>query len=492
MALAAQLETSIRLFTAAAHVEVRENGRRGIPFTSLSWEVRGASDKPLLHLWSESYNITRRVLAITDHSDQRLALAVERFGRRKPEQLEFLRVEFRRSPRELSREEFCARLTRILAEQFPDETVESFSVSSDLEHSLSGNYARGILRRGSLSWAVLAAPDGASRDSIENSLTFALLWLDRTRQSSRNVNVAGLRLIVPKGAAALAAHRSQALRPQLSIELYERDPLNETLRKLEPKSAGNLKTWLVPHRETQALLDRAGPALAPVLALSPQNLTLHPSVPAREVCLRFRGLAIAKWDDDRVFFGTTESREELTRSSQARLERLLKSLELHRQPLTSDTRHSLYRAQPERWLESIIRQDVTLIDAALDSRFVYEQVFAQTGGQHGILDLLAVTRTGRLAILELKAGEHLHLPLQAADYWLRIRRHLDQGDFARLGYFTGIQLQSAPPIAYLVAPALRFHPSTDALLRYLTPEIEVVRVGLAETWRRGISVILRQ
>ena len=36
--------------------------------------------KPPLHLWSAECNLTRRVLAITDHSEHRLALAVERFG----------------------------------------------------------------------------------------------------------------------------------------------------------------------------------------------------------------------------------------------------------------------------------------------------------------------------------------------------------------------------------------------------------------------------
>ena len=152
---------------------------------------------------------------------------------------------------------------------------------------------------------------------------------------------------------------------------------------------------------------------------------------------------------------------------------------MHRHPLASDPRHSLYRAQAERWLESIVREDVSRVDAALDSRFVYAQVFANAGGEHGILDLLAVTRSGRLAVIELKANEHIHLPLQAAHYWLRIRRHLDSGEIARYGYFPGVELQQVPPLVYLVAPALRFHPTTDELLKHLSPELEIVRVGLA-------------
>lgn len=93
---------------------------------------------------------------------------------------------------------------------------------------------------------------------------------------------------------------------------------------------------------------------------------------------------------------------------------------------------------------------------------------------------------------ERKACEHIHLPLQGADYWLRIRRHLKSGDIARSGYFPGIELQPAPPLVYLVAPALRFHLSTDDLFRYLSPELEVVRIGLAECWRRGLRVVMWQ
>ena len=139
-----------------------------------------------------------------------------------------------------------------------------------------------------------------------------------------------------------------------------------------------------------------------------------------------------------------------------------------------------------------MREDVSRVDAALDSRFVYAQVFANTGGEHGILDLLTVTRSRRLAIIELKANEPIHLPLQAADYWLRIRRHLDSGEIARYSYFPGVELQQFPPLVYLVAPALRFHPTTNELLKHLSPELEIVRVGLAESWRGGLRVVMRQ
>jgi hypothetical protein len=489
---AAELQASLQEFTASGIVEVRENGGSIAPFSGMSWEVRGDGAKPLLHLWSEQFNLTRRVLAITDHSEQRLALAVERFGRNKPDRLEFIRREFERGARQVSREHFRDRLAHLLGEQFPDETVESLVASPDLEHSLSGNYARGILRRGSAYVAVMAVPGGESSDVADNSLTFALLWVRRARESNYRGAVTGLRIILPKDACGTVAHRLAALDPELSVELYEHDPALDILEKIDPRRAGNLDTWLVPHRESEALLAQARPALDAIAAAAPHAVTLHTASQSREVWLRYRGLPFARWDDGRVFFGINDASEELKTASRPALKRLLHDLELHRHPLASNTRHPLHRAQPERWLESIVREDVTRVDAMLDERFVYAQVFANAGSERGILDLLTVTRSGRLAIIELKASEHIHLPLQAADYWLRVRRQLQSGEIARYGYFPGVVLQETPPLVYLVAPALRFHPTTDHLLNSLSPEMEVVRVGLAEGWRRGLRVVMRQ
>jgi hypothetical protein len=232
--------------------------------------------------------------------------------------------------------------------------------------------------------------------------------------------------------------------------------------------------------------------LESITAIAPQAITLHPALASREVYLRFRGFLFARWQEGRIFFATPESREEVTALNLPILKTLLYDLEVHRHPLATQTRHPLHRARPERWLEAIVCQDITGVDPVLDPRFVYSQVFAHAGGEHGIWDVLGMTRLGRLAILEFKAAESVHLPLQAAGYWLRIRRHLDQGDFPRYGYFNGIQLQTTAPVVYLVAPALRFHPTTDTLLRNLSRELEVMRVGLAESWRRGLRVVLRQ
>jgi len=82
--------------------------------------------------------------------------------------------------------------------------------------------------------------------------------------------------------------------------------------------------------------------------------------------------------------------------------------------------------------------------------------------------------------------------MQAVDYWLRVRFHHEQGDFSRFGYFPEIRLNAKPPLLLLVAPGFRFHPSTDIVLRYLSPDIEIARIALQENWRRGLRVVFRQ
>jgi len=186
------------------------------------------------------------------------------------------------------------------------------------------------------------------------------------------------------------------------------------------------------------------------------------------------------------------STEQLTSANERGLERLLHRLDLHRSPFASDTNRTLSRGAAERWLESIVLEDPAKFDAQLDARHFYSQVPELAECDRGVLDLLGVTRQGRLVVIELKASEDLQLPVQAVDYWLRVRRHQREADFQRDGYFPGIVINPQPPLVWLVSPGLRFHSATDTLLKYLSPEIRVTRIGLAENWRCGLKIIFRQ
>ena len=69
----------------------------------------------------------------------------------------------------------------------------------------------------------------------------------------------------------------------------------------------------------------------------------------------------------------------------------------------ADREHPLYRQYPEAWLESQARAEIETLDATLRREPIYGQVPAFAGGERGVLDLLAVDHTGRLAVVELKA-----------------------------------------------------------------------------------------
>jgi len=109
-----------------------------------------------------------------------------------------------------------------------------------------------------------------------------------------------------------------------------------------------------------------------------------------------------------------------------------------------------------------------------------------------MLDLLTITHSGRLAVIEFKADDDLHLPLQALDYWSRVRQLQGERAFEKNGYFPGIEPSDQLPLLYLVAPALHIHPSSDAVLRHLSAEIPWEMIGLNEDWRKRRKVILRK
>jgi hypothetical protein len=152
----------------------------------------------------------------------------------------------------------------------------------------------------------------------------------------------------------------------------------------------------------------------------------------------------------------------------------------------------IQRAVPERWIESLIVRDVTALDSRLDGLHVYSQVPAFAACDRAMIDVLTTTHDGRLAVLELKADEDIQLPLQGLDYWARVRWHHERKEFEKFGYFAGRQLSTADPLLFLVAPALRIHPTTDRVLRYLSPKIEWTLLAIDERWRDGIRVVFRK
>lgn len=476
----------------APSVEVYDGGKR-LPFlTGFRLELRERSGKLLLHLWSEEGTLVRRVLRLVERTEESVVLEVARFGQTKPGRLEILRPSRAQAARP-SRQQFRLRLGRLLESQFPDEKVESLTATRDLERSFSGSYVRCITVRNARAWAVMGVSSAEARDTQDGILTYGLLWLDWNRTHPGKQSWAGLRLFVPMGSARATAYRMRALSPAVKVELYEVDEVNWRATQVDPADAGNLDTRLTAHKDSQRAMDAAQGAIRSVRELAPEAIDAIVPPGTSDVAVRFHGLEFARWRHGRLEFGLEEEKHQTLASGNWKaLERLVKRLRRWRAADSEDNKHTLYRAQPERWLESMVLREPARLDARLDHNHLYSQVPAFSASDRGVLDLLGIRLDGRLVVIELKASEDIHLALQAADYWLRVRTHQQRGEFQPHGYFAGAQWQEKPPELWLVAPGFRFHPATEVILRYLSPEIEVTRVGLNENWRAGIQVIYRQ
>jgi hypothetical protein len=494
----AELEHALADMAAAGSAEVREDGEWLAELAELRCELSRQGKQPLMHLWSDERNLTRRVVRVRDLSAERIVLDVQRFGRAKPGRLEFLRTEGPRAAARVTREQFRSRFRRILSERFPDSTIEGMTSSPDLEHSFSGLYVRGRMSEGPRTWAVMGVSAAENSAAVEGMLAFGILWLHWTRDHADRRAIEGLRLFVPEGRSRALRERMLGLSASAKTDIYEFRDVDGQVEQMDPADAGNLESWLMSRREVESTLVRAREGVARLRALAGNDEAIADAIAARvsvepnEVELSFRGLDFARWVGGELFFGLGDADERLTETTQKKFGRLLHDLGLHRSALAEQTSHSLYRAAPERWLETLVLEDSTRLEASLDPQHLYSQVPALRAGDRGVLDLLGVTRRGRLVVMELKTSEDIQLPLQAVDYWLRVRRHQRERDFERQGYFPGIVLDEKPPLLWLVAPSLRFHSSTETILKYLDPGIQVTRIGVNENWRRGIKVVLRQ
>ncbi|MBV9146280.1 MAG: hypothetical protein JO065_10210, partial [Acidobacteria bacterium] len=197
-----------------------------------------------------------------------------------------------------------------------------------------------------------------------------------------------------------------------------------------------------------------------------------------------------------IVFGSGAHETVLSPESEPLFLELMQRVRRERGP-DGDRRSPLWRMQPERWLESQAKRDVSALDARLDPAQFYAQVPAFAASDRGMIDLLARTHDGRLAVLELKADEDIHLPLQGVDYWSRVKWHHQREEFHGFGYFVDSEghtraLSHEPPLLLLVAPALHIHPATDTLLRFLSPELDWTLIAVDEHWREEIKVVFRK
>ena len=470
-----------RFLQSARRPALLEPGEPLLPLKADSFALQIRSSRLTLQAWDETRNLVRRVTGVANESRGRLELVVERFARKegrvflvdlaRPSSLDFER----RSERLVFRERFRQFLTR----QFSGWTLAEISAEPNLESSLSPSYPRAFLRRGQNGWAAIGAPPESDPSGL---LTFGLIWLDYLRRREKRVAVEGIALYLPHGQERHTGLRLPWLNEAAArYELFAYDE-HDFAAHIDPRDFGNVDTRVELCRQPAPL-----GAFESLLA-SPEveRVARHDGA----VSLRVRGVEFAQISADGAHFGLSQ-RATAGAHHLAEIERLAHDLAERRSPDANDRDHPLYRQSPEAWLESQVRAQIQRVYAPLEPAPVYDQVPAFAAGTRGVLDLLAVERSGRLAVLELKATADPQLPIQALDYWLRVKWHLDRNEFTPNGYFPGIALRPEPPRLFLLSPGLEFHPATETVLSFFAPAIEVERVGVGVEWRKGLHVMFR-
>ncbi len=490
-----------QFLASAPHAVAIEDGAVLFDFSSARYSVSGEG-KCVLHMWSEERNTVRRVLD-AEEKDRSVRLQVLRFGQSQPNLLEICADRDHRNgtAKRAARARYQSLLERLLRREYPGFKLDKVSSSPDLEHSFSPVYTRGLLRAGQSAFAVLGVNSEEAQASVDAALTFGILWMDYQRkQLAGRAVVEGLKLFLPPGLSEIVRQRAANLNAEAAKwQLYELDERSETCESIDIADSGNIITRLTRAVDVQAARERFATSTARIHALVPGAEVTVES--ASEIVFRLYGLEFARArmapeagsfrNRESIIFGVAPAEYELDENSEALFGELVQRICQERQPDGSQT-NLFFRLAPERWLESLITRDVRAVDERLDGRFVYSQVPAFAAADRAMLDVLTCTLDGRLAVLELKANEDIHLPLQGLDYWARVRWHQQHGEFTRNGYFAGRDISSAPPLLYLIAPALRVHPATDALLRYLSPRVEWTVVEIDERWRDGVHVVNRK
>lgn len=474
-----------RFLAASSEPVLQEPGEENIRLTEGHYALEDRNGHLQIHAWDEHRNIVRRVVGIEEERPGRLELRVERFARRIGTLLLADMARGKNQPlgRHGARLIFREQFRRLLLRQFTGWKVAELSTEMDLQHSLSPNYPRALLKKGASGWAAI----GAGEDP-DHALSFGLIWLDHLRRREPKLTIAGLALFLPRDKVITTCLRLKHMSPvaaQYMVFGYSPEGFADSV---DIDDSGNLETRLdacrCPSVESQVrnnvLIDRVC-ALSGVEAVERGEGTMS---------LRIRGLEFARVAGGELEFGL-ESKRLAGPSNWAELETLVREVSRLRSSKAKDRMNPLYRDNPEAWLESQVRANPQVVDARLQPSPIYGQVPAFAGGDRGVLDLLTVEHTGRLTVLEIKASQDLHLPMQALDYWIRVAWHALRGDFSPLGYFPGVPLIRVPPRLLLVAPALEFHPSTETILRFFSSDILVERIGVGVEWQKELRVLFR-
>src|SRR5437762_1941994 len=387
-----QIAAALEEFLAEhARAVVLEDGKVLFDMRQAKYKLATEHGRCTLHLWSEERNLVRRV-GVTTMRNGVLRLTTHRFGQTKPQTLELVADRDRRTPstREATRVKYLRVLERVLSRNFPGWRADAFRTAMDLEKSFGPAYARGSLLQGQKAWVVIAVNEEETQATVDGILTLGILWLQHCRKSGDGRRLyQGLKVIVPRGMAILTLSRMAWLNTKIAQwELWELDQKTEELEQRDAADHGNLTTRLMHAPNQRAAEERFADSKARVMALVPETMREVVEQHLRsgsEMAFLLHGLEFARVrmgyagssfnSAQEITFGAGANETPLTEENASELRELVSRL-FARRTAGGDKRDPLYRMQPERWLESVLRRDIQPLDAHLDPAHVYTQVAA--------------------------------------------------------------------------------------------------------------------
>ena len=468
------------------------------PLLKNELEVTVAHGRLILTSWTEHGSRTWKIFAWEWTGEKLTLQASRRMGAERPliELVPRAAASAIALTVKAARQQRAEKLGTLACSMQPAAKLERASLSPGARRGQPGRYARIVLRQKHQRIAVTGSVASSRASDADAFLSSALLWFKRVSERTRSPYVQQLWLVVESELVRPLVHRIVLLRAALRDVVVVLE-VDQQLQELTPIE--------IPTRE--ALWRRRLPRFPPlitaenselakrVVAIAPEAIDI---VGARQgETLRYFGLPFARvrrvMESERLWFGIEGSRRLLEENTENDLTALLTELFEHRASSATDHHHALYRNAAEAWLESLLRRDISRLDPGLIIAPLHAQFRTSRSGVLGVrpIDLLALRRDGRLAVIELKVSEAREHVMQGADYWQRVEAHRRRGNITRARLFGDRKISNESPLIYLVAPTLRVHPAFNTLARSIAPDIEIYRFDINEDWRAGVRVMRR-
>jgi hypothetical protein len=357
------------------------------------------------------------------------------------------------------RRTFQVEIGRALCTYFGTRKIERETLYSDRQHGIGGAYPRFIIAKR----AVITVHPDEPAAIVNGLMRAALIWGRLIRKR--------IVAIVPYGRHQTIASRLRTMpHARRAVEWLQ---WNGNVIQPLAESSGEPETHV---QEFQ--MPKAATEVARICGLAPHLLQAVPHIAGRAISIRLRGIEVARVSETGTLYTLGEP-----------IEKVISELDQIRR---HGSRHPIARAHEERWLESNLVADIGQLIPSIDTRHIYPQVPSFLGEERNIIDLLTITRAGRLVVIEIKASADPDLPFQALDYWIAVERHRKARDFETKGYFAGCPLRDEPALLVLVAPLLAYHKTAAQMVAALPSEVPLMEIGINQTWKKEIKILRRK